>query len=243
MWRLIFKTLIVSAFLWLVLASDFSWWSLILFFGSVFVVYITQVAEHNLLRSSFWFFPLVSVIGFWIITRSILFSFSSPYIATLFIGLFILFAFSFLLLIGISHFFFENRFLVYAMFNTAVLLASFAVFFALFDRSPFWIFPFFIVVFFLFRESLYFFEIKFKRRIGVVSASVALLVSELLLVIKFMPIGILNGSVFLGIFFLLLRDSLIAHFQGVLTQKLILRQVTIFILLSLIIFVISKWSP
>lgn len=242
MLRLIFKTLIVSVLLWLVLASDFSWWSVIFFFGSVCGVYITQVAERNLLRSSFWFFPLMTLIGFWIVTRDVAFSFSSPYSAALFLGLFVLFAFSFLLLIGISHFFFKNRFLVYGVFNTAVLLISFAVFFALFERSLFWIFPFFITVFLLFRESLYFFDIKFKRRIGIASASVALLISELLLAIKFIPLGILNGSIFLGIFFLLLRDSLIAHFQGVLTQKLIFRQITIFILLSLIVFVVSEWS-
>jgi len=240
--RLVSKTLIVSIFLWIVLAADFRWWSIILFFGSVLVVYITQIAEKNLLRSSFWLFPLITIIGFWVITRNIAFSLSSSYISLFFMGLFLLFFFAFFLLIGISHFFFKDRFVVYGVFNTAVLLASFVVFFILFEKSLFWIFPFFIIVLLLFRESLYFFDVQFKRRIGVTSAVVAFLTSELLLVTKFMPLGILNGSIFLALFFLLLRDSLIAHFHGNLTKKLLLRQVTIFVFLTLIIFAISKWS-
>ena len=240
--RLVSKTLTVSILLWIVLATDFRWWSLLLFFGSVLVVYITQIAERNFLRSSFWLFPLVTIIGFWVITRNIVFSFSSPYVSIFFVGLFLLFFFAFFLIIGISRFFFKNRFVVYGVFNTAVLLASFAVFFVLFEKSLLWIFPFFVIVFLLFRESLYFFNIQFKRRIGVTSAVVALLTSELLLVTKFMPLGILNGSIFLALFFLLLRDSLIAHFQGNLTKKLLLRQVTIFVFLTLIIFAVSKWS-
>ncbi len=240
--RLVSRTLLVSIFLWIVLASDFRWWSLFLFFGSIAGVYISQIAERNLLRSSFWLFPLVTIIGFWVITQNIAFSFSSPYIVLFFIGLFLLFSFAFFLLIGISHFFFKNRFVIYGIFNTAVLLASFVVFFVLFEKSLFWIFPFFIIVFLLFRESLYFFGVEFKRRIGVTSALVALLTSELLLVTKFLPLGILNGSIFLALFFLLLRDSLIAHFHGNLTRKLLLRQLTIFVFLTLIIFAVSKWS-
>jgi len=205
-------------------------------------VYITQIAERNLLRSSFWLFPLVTVIGFWVITRNIVFSLSSPYVSLFFIGLFLLFFFSFFLLIGISHFFFKNRFVVYGVFNTAVLLASFVVFFVLFEKSLFWIFPFFIIVLLLFRESLYFFDIQFKRRIGVTSAVVAFLTSEMLLITKLMPLGILNGSIFLALFFLLLRDGLIAHFHGNLTTTLLLRQITIFVLLTLIIFSLSQWS-
>lgn len=240
--RLVSKTLIVSILLWIVLAVDFRWWSLLLFFGSVLGVYITQIVERNLLRSSFWLFPLVTIIGFWVITRTIAFSFSSPYVSIFFIGLFLLFSFAFFLLIGISRFFFKDRFIVYGVFNTAVLLTSFAVFFVLFEKSLFWVFPFFVIVFLLFRESLYFFDIEFKRRIGVASAAVAFLTSELSLVTKFMPLGILNGSIFLALFFLLLRDGIIAHFKGNLTKKLLLRQLTIFVLLTLIIFAVSKWS-
>lgn len=241
-YRLLFKTLAVSAFLWLAIASDFSWWSIILFFGSVFLAYIGQISERNLLRSTFWIFPLVVLAGFWIILKEIEFSFSSPFTLFFFVGLFLLFTFSFFILMGISRFFFSNRFAMYGILNTAVLLSTFSLFFVLTKNSIAWIFPFFFLVFFLFREAFRFFEVRFEKRVSVASAVSALLASELLIVLSLTPLGVMNSSVFLSLFFLLMRDSLVGHFHGNMPKGFLYRQMAIFVFISLIIFASSRWS-
>lgn len=236
--KLLYKTALLVAGTFLVFGDGFSFRSLFVFAILLGITYTSQIAGRESLRFSYWLFPALTVAGLWeIAARSALFS-SFPALAPL---LFAVIAAAFFMLLGLGHFFFTDRFLVYSVVNTIEIILLFLVFQPLFGSSLWWFPVFFILFVLLFREAFAFFQVGFRTQVLAASGAAALIVSEIFFVAQFLPLGPLNTAALLALFSLVLRDTLAAHFEGVLDRPFIMRELTIMVLFVLIIFASSRW--
>jgi len=97
-------------------------------------------------------------------------------------------------------------------------------------------------MFFLIRESLTFSEKFFGRKRMVVSGSMAFLGIECMWLFQFLPLGVINASAFLAIVLSLIRDMVLANEEGELNPRFILREITIFVIVTLAFFTVSPWN-
>ena len=65
---------------------------------------------------------------------------------------------------------------------------------------------------------------------------------EVIWVVALLPMGFLNSSALVLLFILVLEDFAVNYFAGGLNRILILRNITVFVLISLAIFAASHWS-
>jgi len=94
-------------------------------------------------------------------------------------------------------------------------------------------------------ESLVFSPIPFGakgRRMVVINRALAFLGAEILWITGFLPLGSINTAAFLTVFLILARDMILANFAGKLDTRLILREVVLFIAISLLLFAASPWG-
>ncbi|MCP6720047.1 MAG: hypothetical protein KJI72_01805 [Patescibacteria group bacterium] len=236
-WRLPFKTALATLTLLFVLWFDFSLVALAVFFTVFVSIYFSQITERRLLKVSFWFLPIFSLIGI----KLLLSSFSPPLFIIIALALF---AFLFFILLGLMSFFFKDKFLVYGIFNTSLLLLLFLLVFHLGRPDNFWFLG--IVLFFMmvliFEEVFKFFGIYKGKRTLAALGIVGILAVEIAWLTSFLPLGFINAAVFLTLFFLLVRDSLAVHFRGFLNLSFIFRELAFFVFITLIIFAASQWS-
>ena len=220
--------------LFLVLRLDFSVVAVVIFLAVFSGIYFSQSVERRMLRTSFWFLPIFSIVGIKLLSPSLLLSSLSL----------LPFAVLFFVLLGLMNLVFRDRFLVYGIFNTALLLLIFLIAFYAWRPGSFLILGpvLFLVVALLFMEVLGVFEIFLGRRALVVGGTLGLLAAEVVWLTGFLPLGFINAAVFATLFFLLLRDGLAVHFRGFLNLPFIFRQLTFFIVLTIVIFAASSWS-
>lgn len=238
-WKLLRRSLIATLGFALVLYSDFSWWSLFIFFVALFFIYLRSGEDRKYVRILFWFFPLISVVGLSLLSSaSSLLSFFSLVIA--FCAAFAILNFVILGIINSS--LFPNRFLVFNATQTIVFFLAFIVLQRLLLFSSLWIFAVFAVVVLFFKEAFLFFDPSLHKKIRLLSIASGVIVSEFILLTRFLPLSFLSASVFAALFSFLLRDGLAAHLKGKLFVSFVLREVTIFILFALIIFATAKWT-
>lgn len=238
-WRSLYRAAVVALALVLAVETRFAFLALALFIAAIGYAYFTQVAERKALRVSLWSLPLVALIGFWAFPAHPAFFGGSAAFGVL---AFALFFGAFFILAGLGDFLFKDRFLWYGIAHTVTLLAVFLVFPLLAAASLWWLFVFFFVLFWLFEEAFVFFGVETPRRVRAASAALTFLAVEISFLTGLLPLGALDAAAFLALLFFLLRDALVAHFEGALDRGFALRGLTVFVLFALIIFASAQWS-
>ncbi|MEK7555421.1 MAG: hypothetical protein AAB516_01215, partial [Patescibacteria group bacterium] len=156
----------------------------------------------------------------------------------------LLLAVLFYLLLGIKNLIFVNRSSLYYLLSNILFFLMFFFFF-LIDKSQFFLIKYLSVglgTFFLSKEFLFFFIPDFSKRRALITAGFSFLIFELIWVISLLPIGFLNSSALTLFAALILMDFIVNHFNGALTRRVILRNATSWIILSIIIFAASNWG-
>jgi hypothetical protein len=100
----------------------------------------------------------------------------------------------------------------------------------------------FIAVFFVFKEVFIFFDLLAGSRTWILSGATVLLALAIAWISDFLPLVFISQACFLALIFLLLRDGLLNYFKGHLDLPLIFRQLTFFVLLTLVIFATARWT-
>lgn len=170
-------------------------------------------------------------------------------------GIFVFFWLIFFLILGIKNLAFVNRHLLYYFLSGILFFSTFSLFFKS-DKSILFLFKYLMLgltTYFLSREFLNFIfgggesikssdsPILVKKNL--VSMTFCLLIMEFVWVLSLLPIGFINIAGLALIFVVILADFSLHHFKGGLNRFVILRNVTLFMILSLVIFMGSKWSP
>ncbi len=163
------------------------------------------------------------------------------------VGLF--FGFLFFLLLGIKDLIFIRREPLYYLLNSLLLLTVFVYFFSFNDFYR----PFrflvnslaaFSAVFFLFKEFL---AIAVSVPLGnqkrnLMAVGSAFLSLQFLWVVAFLPFRSLNAASLALLIALILEDFIVHHLSGTINRRIVLRNVTMFLILAMIIFGASKWT-
>lgn len=152
------------------------------------------------------------------------------------------------LLMGIKNLSFVHRQPLYYLYGALMFLTIFAVFFNS-DKSRFFAFKYLAVglaVFLIFREFLGVIEetagiAGFSLRKNLYSMVFSFLILEFLWVAALLPLGLLNAASLAILFVLVLEDLIIHHFSGTLDRRLILRNITVFLILTVAVFGASVW--
>lgn len=147
-------------------------------------------------------------------------------------------------LLGVKNLIFANRSSVYYLLNSILLFLIF-LFFFLVDKLQFFSVKYLLAglgIFMLSREFLSFFITDFPKRKVLIAAGFSFLTLEFLWAISLLPIGFLNSAALMLFAALILMDFIVHHFSGTLTRRIILRNATSWIVLSIIIFAASNWS-
>ena len=159
----------------------------------------------------------------------------------------VFFGFLFFLLLGVKNLIFVNRQPFYYLFNGLLLLVIFIFFFWTGNSHLFFIkyLSVFFAVAFLFREFLTFsingFSNSTKKNLIVYGT--AFLILQLLWAITLLPISFLNAAALALLIVMILQDFIVHHFSGTMSRQIVLRNVTVFLILSLVIFGASNWTP
>ncbi len=234
-WRLLEKTLLGVAALYLAYLASFSFFAVFGFLCILLYVYLTAGAARRDFRFSFWLLQVVFLLA--------LASFSLPGLLLTIYGLILL------ALVGLMGTVFSNRLFVYGLASIAVALSFFAV---LFSRSPsfsqnsfwsefWWLLFTFGVVYWLFKEYWQTFASWESRKMRLYGMSLGVLSAELAAIVVFLPLGFLNAAAFLSLLFLVSRDTVMAHEKGFLNPSFVFREITLFIVISSIIFAAVSW--
>ncbi len=160
----------------------------------------------------------------------------------------VFFGFLFYFILGIKNLIFVNRQNIYHILNSFLFLTIFILFFNT-DKSVFFVFKYLLTglgIFFLFREFLMlgFREfIGFPKSLNLISTVFAFLSLQIIWVVSLLPIGFLNAAALVLMIILVLKDFTFHHLSGTINRRIVLRNTTIFLVLSVIIFAVSKWTP
>lgn len=232
--RLIPKGLIFAGLLiWLLSIKPVGFFSVLLFLLVSFYFYWRPLFSGRQFLGSFLTLLVVSILALRFLNFTILGIVSG-------LGLGILFYW----LLGIKNLVFAHRSAVYYLLNSFLFFLVFFFFFLIDKSRSFW-FQYLaagLAVFLLSKEFLSFFISDFPKRKTLAAAGFSFLVLELLWAVSLLPIGFLNSSALTLFAVLILMDFVIHHFNGTLTRKVILRNITSWIVLSIVIFAASKWA-
>ena len=229
------KTLVGVAALSLVYLASFSFFAVFGFLCILLYVYLTAGAARRDFRFSFWLLQIVFLLA--------LASLSLPGLLLAIYGL-ILFA-----LLGLMGTVFSNKFFVYGLVSVAVAFSFFAV---LFSRAPsfsedsfwsefWWLFFAFAVVYWLFKEYWQTFASWESRKTRLYGMTLGVLSAELATIVVFLPLGFLNTAAFMSLLLLVSRDMILAHVRGFLSPSFVFREITLFVVISSIIFATVSW--
>lgn len=174
-------------------------------------------------------------------------------VKSLTIGLWLLaiclfFGFLLFLLLGIKNLSFVHRQPLYYFYGALMFLTIFIVFFNS-DKSRFFAVKYLAVglaIFLIFREFLGVIEetegiAGFPLKKNLYSLVFTFLILEFIWVAALLPLGFLNAASLAILLVLVLEDLIIHHFGGTLDRRLILRNITVFLILTLAIFGASIW--
>lgn len=130
--------------------------------------------------------------------------------------------------------FFRNLLLFYAIF----------LLFFLADKSSWFLLKYLTVfgtTFFLLKEWILIYEFNFLRRVNIAALVLSSIILQVLWVVALLPLGPVNSANLMVLTTYILFSFVIYHFQGQINRKFVLKKVTIFVLLLLLIFVTSGW--
>ena len=234
--KLLFKAGLMTAALSGVYFLGVSFWSLLIFFLISFGIFLKEPPERRLAGISFFILTLLSVLSLALIRSA------GPAPTFLIFGAFFVFFALFFILFGLINFFFKNRFAVYGVFNTVLLLLIFLIIQQLSLNDFLRYLLIFSAVALVFREAFVYFGALLGPRVWFASAVSGFLAVEFYFLVSFLPLGFINAAAFLTLSFLLVRDGLAVHFQGFLNLPFVFRQLTFFVFLAIIIFAAAKWA-
>lgn len=157
------------------------------------------------------------------------------------------FGFLFFLLMGIKNLIFVKRRFPYYLFNSLLLFMIFISFFR-FEISPLFFIKYLLAFFgivFLSKEFLSFSVEGFSNspKKNLIVYGTAFLVLQVIWTISLLPISFLNAGSLVLLVVLILQDFIIHYFSGAMTRPVILKNITVFLALSLVILGASRWTP
>lgn len=219
-----------------------SFWPFFLFAALALYFYFKSFLEARRYFSSFLIFLIVSLLTvYWLPDNAGKWNFIA---AAAFGAVFFVF-------LGIKNLIFINRTFAYEFINNFLFFSVFAIFF-LSDKSSNWFFfeyvAVFLAFFLLFREFILLQETRglilpVSTKINLFSASFSFLISQFILAAAYLPIGFLNSAAISLAIVLAIKDLTASHLRGVLNQRIILKNATIFLIFSVIVFIASEWQP
>lgn len=162
----------------------------------------------------------------------------------------------FFILLAIKNLFFINRENYYHFLNNFLFFIVFLIFFQIGKEQFFWLWHLilFLAVFALFKEPLiqrdYFsggqaksnFPINLQK-INLLASGLAILIIQYGWAVSLLPIGFLNSAALMTASALILKDLLANYLNGLLSRRIVLKNITLFVISSLIIFMASTWQP
>lgn len=222
-----------------------SFWTFFLFIAAALYFYFNPLFEAKKYFSSFLIFLVVALLA---VSHLPTAAGKWNFLAAALFGLF------FFILLGVKNLVFINRLLIYELVNNFLFFSLFMTFF-LFDKSN-WFFlkyaAIFLAIFALFRTFLFSqnslrraeaLSLPISAKINLFSASLAVLISQFILIAAYLPIGFLNLAAISLVAVLALKDLTISHLCGNLNRSVILKNTTMVLIFSVIIFIASKWQP
>ena len=235
------KTAVLLAILFLI---DNFWWSAALFMAAAFYFYWHGAASDIKLLRSFFIFLGIVIISRWLIVQNLFFGI-----------VLVLASLSFFVILGIKNFLFLKRSLFYRILNNFLFLLAFLTFFFLANPDFFWLKYLAVAaaMYCLFKEFFLLFPEFFEEKILIMPISpkkaalfslcLAFLASQFLWANSLLPIGFLNSSASMMVIILIFKDLSANYLIGSLDKRLVLKNITIFVIFTLIIFMASGWSP
>lgn len=234
-WRLLSKAALGTLVLSLASLADLTFFAVFGFLCVLLYVYLTAGVERRTFRFSFWLLQIV-----FLLTLS---SFPLSAVVIVLYGVLLL---SLLALMAGA---FPNRFFAYGLVSVAVAFSFFSVFFLQapsFSGNSFWselvwLILGFIAGYGLFREYWKTVTGWQSRKMRLYGMSLGLMAVEISAVLVFLPLGFLNAAAFMSLLFLISRDTVLAHERGFLNPSFVFREITLFIVISSIIFATVSW--
>jgi hypothetical protein len=238
--NLLYKTGIWAAALALLGFLGLHWFSLTVFIFVSLGIFFSLPSGKGNFWVTYWIFSFSSGALLLLQTSTTLPILGYSWVSFLVFFLSVTLFFFILKLIDYS---FANQFLSFSFINTGVLIFFFLSILSL--ASPFSLSGAGLVLFLgltlMFREILLLSDVSGKRS-TILSMVIGFLGIELSWVVLSLPLGLLNGTAFLTLFFVVSRELLVNHFKGNLTTDFIFRQITFLVLFSVIILAASQWT-
>ena len=232
---LAFKALIFSGLLYF--SSAVSRWFLVIFLSAAFYFYFRSFLNSRRFLASFLVVIVVAV-------SSLSFIPHFSFLISLFSG------FLFFLILGVKDLIFIHRQPLYYFLNGLLLLAVFICFFAIWGVVNPLIFALkyltaFSTVFLLLKEFL---TVSVAGSIGpqkrnLMAGGLSFGLVQLLWAISLLPFSFLNSASLALLAILILEDFAVHHLSGTMSRRIILRNATLFLILSLVIFAATRWLP
>lgn len=235
------KAVAFSSFLYLAAQN---WFFLLLFALAVFYFYFRPLFNP---RKLLWSFLILFLISISVLRNEFLAENSW------FLFLVIILGILFGLILGIKNLIFIKREPLYYVLNGFLFLISFILFFAS-GKSELFLVKYLLLgltAFLLGREFLSFnlgeslesFKLMTSSRRNLTALTFGFLMLQALWAIAILPLGFLNAASLALLVALILEDFFIEHWSGAMNRQIILRNITLFLVLGLVILGASRWSP
>jgi len=98
----------------------------------------------------------------------------------------------------------------------------------------------FLVFFLLFREFYFILAPYYPQRLTLAAVVESFLLVEIAWLLSFLPINFLAGAAFLTLIIFIFHDLMLHYLTGTLSRQIILRNTTLFIVLSIILAILPK---
>lgn len=222
---LVLKSAIFGGFLFLLKLGEFGILPILFFLA------VALLLSSGALHISFLILLAVSTATIWILD------------GWLFLVLaIVLFSALFYVTVGIKELLFVHR-LEWSFVRNLVLFFGIFLLFFLCDKSSFFLIKYlsvFVACFLLLRE--WFWSLGFVKRPLLVALVLAFIIFEFLWATALLPLGAINAAALMVLITYILSDFIRHHFQGTLSRQLVLKRITIFVLLLILIFGTASWQ-
>ena len=229
-WKLAFRNLpLLLAFLG---AGFFGaeWWALIAVGCVFFILYfLLPSPERRMFRVSFFILGIAAPLNF---------SNTDSGLGRAFI---VLIALSAVFIVSLTSYHLSRQYLTAATFvNTATLFSVCLLTLRYPENLGIGAALFFTALTLLFLEYMKASGVLWQRRRAAAAAALGFLGTELFFFTRFLPTGPAAGAVLLTLFLALLRDTLVAHFEGSLSSRFVLHEAVLFVAGTLLVFSLSS---
>ncbi|MEK7463244.1 MAG: hypothetical protein AAB621_02695 [Patescibacteria group bacterium] len=243
--RLILKSLIFAGLLLWVKTSQFGVLPVLIFVLTGFILYFRNHAQNN----------LENIYSFSALLLAAMFSIGLLSHAQFILPAIIFFSVLFYLILGIKEFSFIRRYEWNSVKNIFLIFSIFLVYFMSNKYTFFYLkyLAVFVVIFLLVKEWLFWLDSRsaggfgearpsFPKRYNFIAFVFSFLILQILWAVSILPLGFLNSASLMAVFVYIMFDSCADYFNGILTQKQIIKDLVILAASILIIFALTKFS-